>query len=107
DAGRQRLADEAVEDDVGRVADDLRANDRERDASRAEKGHEDDERQLRAEAAQQLAQGLAEVPGLARGRATHAHPAPAHRPSGRPLAAITAIDQATAASPSCESTISR
>ena len=107
ESGGQRLADETVEDDVGRIADDLRPDDRERDARRAEQGHEDDQRQLGPKPAQQLSQRLAQVPSLTRGRAAHAHEAAAHRPGARPLATAATVDQATAASPSCESTISR
>jgi len=47
DPGRQHLADDAVEDDVGRVADDLRPNHRECDAADAEDSDDCDQRQIR------------------------------------------------------------
>ena len=104
-AGGQHLADDAVEDDVRRGADDLGPDDRKRHASDAEHGNGADQAELGPQAAEQLAQRLAGMAELGGRRARHAaHPAARLPPllAGRSWA----VDHATA-SPSCESTISR
>ena len=106
-ACRQHLADDAVEDDVRRIADDLRPDDGEGDAADAEDGDNADERKVRPQPAKQLAQGLARVIELGRRRSAHAHPPTGLAPlRGRPSGSLP-VDHATAASPSWESTISR
>src|SRR5439155_19105529 len=103
--GRQHLADDAVEDDVGGVADDLRADDAERDARRSQQRDDGDGGPLLAEAREELAQRAAEVFGALRWHAqTHEAAARTARPSA---ATGWASHHHAAASPSCDSTISR
>src|ERR1035437_6155020 len=64
---RQRLADDAVEDDVGRVADDPWRDHREGDARRREHCRQGDTRDLGTETAHQLTERLTWMPrGLRR-----------------------------------------
>ena len=71
--GRDLLADDAIEDDVGRVAEDLRAEDREEDADHGETDHENDERRLGAQPAEQASERRSEVLRLLAGAHGHAH----------------------------------
>src|SRR5205814_5996250 len=104
----KHLADDAVEDDVGRVADDLRPGHGESHAPDPEDRDDAEQRQLRAQPAEKLAQRLAGVLDLRGRRPAHPHPTTwlatlsgLHaRTTSRP------VDQATA-SPTCDAAISR
>ncbi|MPM31103.1 hypothetical protein SDC9_77656 [bioreactor metagenome] len=84
DGGRQRLADHAGEDDVGRVADQLGADDVEGHAGRRHHHHQHDQRPFRAQVAEQPAQRGAEVRRLL-GRA------PTHHVTGAAAGATAAL----------------
>ena len=106
DAGGQALTDDAVEDHVRRVADDLGPDDAAGDAAQRQDRSDDDAHLLRAKSRQELAQGLAKVFGLL-GR-QHAAEAATTKPwPPRRSPAGVARHHATASSPSCEATISR
>jgi hypothetical protein len=118
-AGRDRLADDPLEDDVGGVAEDLGAYHGERHAHHREQHDDDEERALIPELAGEPAQRAADVPGL-RGRhhegvgarATGAGSAGAARRLGRSagsrlLRFVLLVAHATPSTPSCEVTISR
>ena len=109
ESGRQGLADDAIEDHVRRIADDLRPDDGANDAAQRQNRGNRDPHPLRAKPRHQLAKRLAQVFGLLRWE----HPAkaaarPATKPSARrrPPTKV-ARHHATASSPSWEATISR
>ena len=106
DAGGQALADDAVEDDVGRVADDLGPDHGAGHAAQRQDGGDDDASPLRPKPRQELTQRLAQVFGLLRWQHP-AEPAAAHWSARRRPPARVTRNHATASSPSCEATISR
>src|ERR1019366_8711052 len=97
----QRLADHAVEDHIGRIAEDPWSDHGEGDPSRCQHCRKHYAGPLRPQSDDELFECLAQVLGL-RGRCHGADPPP-HRaaPAGAPR------HHATASAPSCEATISR
>ena len=106
DPGGQTLADHAIEDDVGRVPDDLGPDHRAGHTAQRKDGGDDDPGALRPKPRQKLAERFAEVFGFLRWE--HATETAAEPwPRGRPAARRAPRHHATASSPSCEATISR
>ena len=85
--GGQGRADRALEDQVGGVAEEAWAEDRQGDADDREREHGEDEWRLRPEPAEQPPERAAEITGLGRGQAhAHAHHHPAARATARTAA---------------------
>ena len=88
-ADGQLLADRALEDDVGGVAQDLGPDDREGHADDREDEDEDDQGRLGPQPGQQPAKGDLEVLGLLGGHPAHHSARTAHPPAHRRAAART------------------
>jgi hypothetical protein len=118
DPGWQLLADDAIEQDVGRVAEELRAGHQERDRGDAQDQHDHQPDPLRAQPGEQPPQSSAEILGPRR-RLPHAGPphhaagpphhaaGPPHHAAGPPHHAAGPPHHAAASSPSWDITISR